>query len=69
MENDDGFIQVPYKHALQRKKQTYDHNPVNVSVRACEAEKEKYYPEMLIIFTTVSVCLPLYRSPGVERGH
>lgn len=69
MENDDGFIQVPYKHALRRKKQTCDRNPVNVSVRACEAEKEKYYPEMLIIFTTVSVCLPLYQSPGVERGH
>lgn len=69
MENDDGFIQVPYKHALRRKKQTCDANPVNVSVRACEAEKEKHYPETLIIFTTAKACLPLYRSPGAEWGH
>lgn len=65
MENDDGFIQVPYKHALRRKKQTCDANPADVSVRACEAEKEKHQPETLIIFTTAR---GVFTSISESRG-
>lgn len=50
MENDDGFIQVPDKHALQRNNR---YVMLTSRVCACEGEKDQYCREMLIIFNTV----------------
>lgn len=44
MENDDGFIQVPYKHALRRKKQTCDANPVKVFCACVRGGERKILP-------------------------